>query len=606
MAKDFGTVPECFLQAIDRFANPRAQMYRAASGWAAIPAKEMLRRVAGFARALRALGVQSGDRVGLFAPNCPEWAAADLAIQGIGAVVVPIYFHESAERLIYIVKDSGAHVVFTSGEEPARLVAECRPRLPEVDHVISAAAPAAPQNENLLYEALIETSGDAEVAEYRQSAARLRPDQLATIIYTSGTTGEPKGVMLSHANLSSNAMTSSEEFGMTPSDEALSMLPLAHIYERTADYSYIFRGVSVAYLAQPENAAQALLEVHPTITAAVPRFFEKIYASVIEKGHRETGAKRKIFDWALRVAAEAVPWRAHGRPVGAGLRLRWRIADALVYSKIRANLGGRLRSCSSGGGPLARELIEFFWSIRVPVYQGYGLTETSPVVSANTPKTNKVGTVGRPIPDMQVRIAEDGEILVKGRGVMQGYYRKPEQTAEVLTTDGWLYTGDIGKIDPDGFLIITDRKKELLKTAGGKFVAPAPIENALKTSHFIANAMVVGDGRKFVSVLIVPNFASIEAEARRVGREIGGTPAQIASDPWVRDLLSRELERLTSPLAQYEKPKRYAVLDQDFSYLNGQLTYTLKLKRRVIEKQYEDVISRLYADVQEPRPQHQA
>jgi long-chain acyl-CoA synthetase len=606
MAKDFGTVPLCFLEAVDRFRNPRAQVHRTAAGWEGISAKEMLRRVAGLARALASLGIQSGDRVGLFAANCPEWATADFAIQGLGAVTVPVYFHESAERLVYILKDSGARVVFASREEQVRLVAECRPRLPEVEHVISAEAPSDLQGENLRYERLIEAAGDAEISEYRRGVAGLAANQLATIIYTSGTTGEPKGVMLSHANLSSNAMTSSEEFGMSPSDVALSMLPLAHIYERTADYSYIFRGVSVAYLAQLENAAQALLEVRPTITAAVPRFYEKIYASVIEKGRRETDVKRKIFDSALRVAAEAVPWRAYGKPVSAGVKLRWRIADKLVYSKIRANLGGRLRSCSSGGGPLAPELIEFFWSIKVPVYQGYGLTETSPVVTANTPKTNKVGTVGRPLPDVQVRIAGDGEILVKGPCVMQGYYRKPEQTAEVLTPDGWLSSGDIGKVDENGFLIITDRKKELLKTAGGKFVAPAPIENALKTSPFVANAMVVGDGRKFVSVLIVPNFANIEAEARRAGHEIAAAPAKIASEVWVRDLLSRELERLTASLAQYEKPKRFALLDQDFTYPNGQLTYTLKLKRRVIEKQFEDLIARLYADVEEPRPQHLA
>lgn len=603
MARDFGTVPQCFLQAVDRFANPRAQLHRTGTGWKAISAQEMLRRVAGLARSLKALGVKSGDRVALFAPNCPEWAIADYAIEGIGAVTVPVYFHESAERLTYIVKDSGAHVVFTAGEEQARFVAECRARLPELEHLISAAGPAD-LAEHLRYEKLIETAGDAEIAEYRESVAAITSGRLATIIYTSGTTGEPKGVMLTHANLSSNALSSSGEFDMLASDLALSMLPLAHIYERTADYSYLFRGVSIAYLAQLENASQALLEVRPTITAAVPRFFEKIYASVIEKGHRETGVKRRIFDWALHVAAKAVPWRAHGKVASIGLKARWWTADKLVYSKIRANLGGRLRSCSSGGGPLAPELIDFFWSINVPVYQGYGLTETSPVVSANTPRTNKVGTVGRPIPDVQVRLAEDGEILVKGPCVMQGYYRKAEQTAQVLTEDGWLSTGDIGKFDEDGFLIITDRKKELLKTAGGKFVAPAPIENTLKTSPFIANAMVVGDGRKFVSVLIVPNLANIEAQARKTGRELSAAPAKIASDPWVRDLLSRELERLTASFAQYEKPKRFAVVQQDFTYQNNQLTYTLKLKRRVIEKQYEDVIARLYADVEEPRPQH--
>jgi long-chain acyl-CoA synthetase len=386
---------------------------------------------------------------------------------------------------------------------------------------------------------------------------------------------------------------------------ALEFLPLAHVYERTVGYGYLSRGVSIAYLEQIETVAEALLEVHPTMTAAVPRFFEKLYANILEKGHRETGIKRKIFDWALRVAQESVPWRAYGKKTSSALQFRWGIADRLVFSKIRAGLGGRIRTFCSGGAPLAPELAEFFWSLDVRVFQGYGLTETAPVVTANLPTANKVGTVGRPIPHVQVRIAEDGEILVKGPNVMQGYYRKPAETREVLTEDGWFRSGDIGRLDADGYLIITDRKKELLKTAAGKFVAPAPIENMLKSSPYITNAIVVGDKRKFVSVLIVLNFATIEAEARRQGREFA-TRSQMLTDVWVRDLIMHEIERLTASLAQYEKPKRFALLEQDFTYASGELTYTLKMKRRVVEERYQDVIARLYADVEEPRPQHQA
>jgi len=345
--------------------------------------------------------------------------------------------------------------------------------------------------------------------------------------------------------------------------------------------------------------------VHPTLAAAVPRFFEKIYANILEKGRRESGIKRNIFDWSLRVAEESVPWRAYGKTPSPSLKLRWRVADALVYSKIREGLGGDTQRFSAGGAPLAPELAEFFWSVGVTIHQGYGLTETSPVVTANTPAANKIGTVGRPIPNVQVKIAEDGEILVKGPNVMQGYYHKPEATREVFTSDGWFRTGDIGRLDEDGYLIITDRKKELLKTAAGKFVAPAPIENTLKTSPYITNAIVVGDTRKFVSVLIVPNFANIEAAARKSGHDFA-TPTQMTGDPWVRDLLSSEIERLTSPLAQYEKPKRFALLEQDFTYAGGELTYTMKMKRRVIEQRYQDVIARLYADVEEPRPHHLA
>ncbi|MGA8872013.1 MAG: long-chain fatty acid--CoA ligase [Candidatus Acidiferrales bacterium] len=602
MATEYPPLPQCLLDALDRFPSSRAQMYRTSAGWKTISSEELLRRIAGIAKALAELGVGSGDRVAVFAANCPEWHVADFAIQGIGGVTVPVYFHESVDRITYILKDSGARVVFTSGEEQARKIAECRPKLPELEQVISVAPPADLHGESLRYDALIAATGDAEIQEYRRRTADLKAEQLATIIYTSGTTGEPKGVMLSHANLSSNALDSARGYEMMPTDVGLSFLPLAHVYERTMDYSFFFHGVPAAYVEQMEAVQQALMEVHPTMLGAVPRFYEKIYANVIEQGHHATGIKRKIFDWAMRVAAKAVPWRAYGKSASLGLKLQWDIADKIVYSKIRAGLGGRIRLLTAGGAPLAPELGEFFWSVGLPVFQGYGLTETSPVVSANTPAANKIGTVGQPIPNVEIRIAEDGEILVKGPCVMQGYYRKPDATREVLTADGWFATGDIGRLDDEGYLTITDRKKELLKTAGGKFVAPAPIENMLKTSPYIGHAMVVGDRRKFVSVLIVPNFATIASAARDAGRD-ALTPGQMLSDPWVRDLIAHEIERLTPSLAQYEKPKRFALLEKDFTYGDGALTYTLKLKRRVIEERYQDIIARMYADVEEPKPQ---
>ena len=606
MANEYPGLTKYFLDAVDRFANPHAQMYRTADGWKSCSAQEMLRRVAGLSKALAKLGVTAGDRVGVFAPNCPEWHIADFAIQGLGAINVPIYFNESRDRLVYILNDSGARVLFTGRAAQESKILECRGQTPAVEHVISAAPPSDPGCDVIRYETLIAAASEADVAEYRRRTAAITGDQLATIIYTSGTTGEPKGVMLTHSNISSNSIDSASGHQLLPSDVALEFLPLAHVYERTAAYSYISNGVAIAYVERIEDVPQALLEVHPTLAAAVPRFFEKIYANILEKGHRESGIKRDIFDWALRVADKAVPWRAYGKSASAGLKLRWRIADSLVFSKIRQGLGSAgTQRFSAGGAPLAPELSEFFWSIGVAIHQGYGLTETSPVVTANTPQANKIGTVGRPIPNVQVKIAEDGEILVKGPNVMQGYYHKPEATREVFTPDGWFRTGDIGRLDEDGYLTITDRKKELLKTAAGKFVAPAPIENTLKTSPYITNAIVVGDTRKFVSVLIVPNFANIEAEARRAGHDFA-TPAQMTAAPWVRDLLAQEIERLTARLAQYEKPKRFALIEQDFTYAGGELTYTMKMKRRVIEQRYQDVIARLYADVEEPRPHHVA
>jgi len=602
---DYPSLTKSFLDAVDRHANPRAQMYRTAEGWQSITAQEMLRRVTGLSKALGELGIKSGDRVAILAPNCPEWHIADFAIQGVGAVSVPIYFNESLDRLVYIMNDSGARIVFTSGEAQARKIAECRERISALEHVISVAPLSDLSGDTLRYETLIATAGDTDVAEYRKRAAEISATQLLTIIYTSGTTGEPKGVMLTHSNLSSNVADSLRDYDFSPNDLALSFLPLAHVYERTVDYGYLFRGVTTAYVEQMESVPQALLEVKPTITAAVPRFFEKIYANIVEKGHHETGLKRKIFDWSLRVAEEAVRWRAYGKQPSFWTRQRWQIADRMVYSKIRAGLGGRIRYFISGGGPLSPDLAKFFWSINLPIMQGYGLTETSPVISANVPKKNKVGTVGLPIANVEVRIASDGEILVKGPCVMDGYFHKPKETEEVLTPDGWFCTGDIGKLDEDGYLIITDRKKELLKTAAGKFVAPAFIENLLKQSPFIANAIAVGDKRKFVAALIVPNFVAIQNEARKHGKDFPG-PSQMTSDPWVRDLLSHEIERLTASLAQYEKPKRFTLLEQDFTFANGELTYTLKMKRRVIEGRYQDLIAKLYADVEEPRPQHLA
>ncbi len=576
-------------------------MFRGPDAWISIPAREMLRRIAGLSRALGELGVKPGDRVGLFAANRPEWHIADFAILGLGAADVPVYFRESTERMIYILNHSGAVAAFVAGGEQAEKLMSCRAQLKTVRHLIVADAQTDYGSDALRYETLISTAGDADIAAYSLRADDATPDTLATIIYTSGTTGEPKGVMLTHSNLSSNATDSLGESDYNPGDTGLEFLPLAHVYERTLGYVYLFHGVSIAYVDAMEKIAQALLEVKPTLVGAVPRVFEKLYASIIEKGHKETGARRKIFDWALRVAGDSVDWKAYGKPASAALKFRWSIANKLVYTKIRAGLGGRLREFISGGAPLAKELAEFYWSIGVTVLQGYGLTESSPVISASRLQANRVGTVGRVIPNVEIRIAPDGEILTRGPHVMKGYYLRPEETAATISPDGWLATGDIGHLDADGFLTITDRKKELIKTAGGKYVAPQPIENALKMSPYIQGACVVGDRRKFIVALIVPNFARVQSVAAEQGRRFP-SQAEIARDPWVRELIGREVERINSHVAQYETIKRFALLDQDFTFENGELTYTMKLKRRIIEQRNGAMIEQLYADVEEPRP----
>ena len=589
----FSTLTEKLLNALDRMPNDRAQLFRVHGRWEPTSSAELLRRVAVLSNALEQLGVKPGDRVGLFAPNRPEWHVADFAILGLGAADVPVYFNESPDRIVYILNHSAAEVVFAAGEMQSRRLLECRSRLKSVKHIICAAAPPDLGEEVLRFETLMAAANGAAVAEYRLRASRVTSEQLATIIYTSGTTGEPKGVMLTHNNLSSNEETSVQAYHMTPADRAVSFLPLSHVYERVTSYAYLFHGVPVAYVDHMDDLPPALLEIHPTLAAAVPRVFEKFYASVMQKGHQSTGARRQLFDWAMRTAQDSVRWRAYGEPASAWLRLRWAIADRIVYSKVRQGIGGAFRAFISGGGPLSRDLAEFFWAVGVPVYQGYGLTETSPVVSANYPGANKVGTVGRPIPQVSVRIAEDGEILVHGPCVMKGYYQKPEETCKVISHDGWLATGDIGRLDEDGYLYVTDRKKDLFKTAGGKFVAPQPIENALKTSPLILNAVLVGDKYKFISALIVPNFANVEAAARREGRTFA-SHEQMAADPWVHELIGREVERVNSKLAQYETIKRFALLDHDLTFDGGQLTYTLKVKRRVIAERYAEVIAKLY------------
>jgi long-chain acyl-CoA synthetase len=594
-AMPYPTLTEKMLNSVDRMPNAQALSLRINGRWEPTSSAEFLRRVAGLSNALEQLGVKTGDRVGLFAPNRPEWHVADFAILGLGAADVPVYFNESPERIVYMLNHSGAEVVIVAGELQSRRLLECRGRLASVKHIICAAAPADLGDDILRFETLVAATGDAAIAEYRLRAARVTADQVATIIYTSGTTGDPKGVMLTHNNLSSNEETSVEAYRMTPADRAVSFLPLSHVYERVTAYAYLFHGVPVAYVERMEDLPQALLEVHPTLAAAVPRVFEKLYANILQKGRESTGTKRRIFDWAVRVAREAVRWKAYGEEAPSWLHVRWKIADRIVYSRIRDGIGGRFRAFISGGGPLSRELAEFFWAVGVPVYQGYGLTEASPVVSANYPGANRVGTVGQPIEHVNVRIAEDGEILVQGPCVMKGYYLKPEDTGAVISAGGWLATGDIGRLDEEGFLYVTDRKKDLFKTAAGKFVAPQPIENLLKGSPLILNAVLVGDAYKFIAALIVPNFANVEAAAREQGRTFA-SHAQLSADPWVHELIGREVTQVNLKLAQYETIKKFALLDHDFTFDGGQLTYTLKLKRRVIAERYAQVIEALYAE----------
>jgi len=596
-----GTLPSRFLHAVDDLPSSDAQKFRQDGQWHSVSSAEFLRRVAGLSTALVELGVKPGDRVGLFAANRPEWHTADLAITGAGGVTVPIYFNEAPERMVYILRHCEAKIVFVAGAPQLAKLLACRDQLPDLDQIIVAEGGDNLPVELLRYETLIASAGPTDISSYRLRTSQVIPGQLASIIYTSGTTGEPKGVMLTHNNFCSNITDACADFRLEPrKDKALSFLPLAHVYGRSLDYVFLFHGVSIAYVESVELISTALLELKPTIMGAVPRVFEKIYARVLEQGSKSAGLKRQIFDWAIRVASQTGAWRSGEKNVGALLKAQWAIADRLVYAKIRAGTGGRFRLICSGGAPLAKDLADFFWAVGIPIYQGYGLTETSPVLTTNFPE-NRMGSSGKPIRNVMLHIAEDGEILAKGPCVMQGYYKSPEATREVLTDDGWFHTGDIGYIDKDGYLFITDRKKDLIKTAAGKFVAPQPIENALKTSPYILNAMIVGDRRKFIVALIVPNATTVTAKAAEQKIRFASN-AELVAHPFVRLLVEAEIRRLTANLAQYETIKRFALLPDDFTFDNGSLTFTLKLKRRVVEEKYLGVIEQLYSDVAEPRP----
>jgi long-chain acyl-CoA synthetase len=629
MTSEYPNLPSRLLDGLKRFPSPRAQMYKRGAEWLPVSSQEFLRRIAGLSERLREIGVGPGDRVALFAPNCPEWHVADFAALGLGAIVVPIYFRESQERMAYILAHSEAKVLFVAGEEQVRrwrqMSYPASGWKSSVEKVIvegteaQGASAKAERNSSagdgggasegnqgracpeFAYDDLIAGAGESQIEAYRKRVAGMGSDALASIIYTSGTTGEPKGVMLSHANFASNSEASFERFKLPAGIVALSFLPLSHVYERLVDYGYLFNGVSVAYVPRMEDVPQALLEVRPQVCAAVPRFFEKLYANILERGHKTAGIQRRIFDWALRIARESVPWRAYGRPAPLGVRVEWAIANALVYKKFREGVGGRLMEFISGGAPLAPELAEFFTAVGLPVYQGYGLTESSPVIATNLPGENHIGTVGRPVPGVEARIADDGELLVRGPCVMQGYYKKPEETRAAILPDGWLATGDIGKIDSDGYLTITDRKKELLKTAGGKMIAPAPIENALKSSPYILNAAIVGDRRPYIAALIVPNFATVQARAQQSGIKLS-SPQEMVASPWAHDLIEGEIKRLTENLAQFETIKRFALIEREFTFDGGELTFTLKLKRRVIDQRYGEIIEQLYAQPSAVRP----
>ena len=554
MSADPVTLAEVFTRGIQNFPRPDRFQQKSGGAYRPVSSEEFARRVRSCAAALAAIGIVRGDRVAILSYNRLEWAIADYACLLIGAADVPIYSTLPADASAYILKDSGAKAIFVEDAEQAAKIRGCVP------HVISF----EPAEGAVSFEDFLRKGGEPPVVT-------IEPDDLATIIYTLGTTGMPKGVLLTHRNLVSNMLSSGSAFDVTPRDAILSFLPLSHSFERIFDYLFFWWGASIAYAEDVDKVAENLIELRPTIMAAVPRFYEKVYSKIRKSVAEQKPWKQGLFEWARSVGAIAGEFHRRGVRPPLGLRIRLGLAKLLVLNKLQSRVGGRIRFFVSGGGALSRDVAEFFYSLGLPILEGYGLTETSPVLCVNRLGRTRLGTVGPVISGVELRIAADGEILARGPNIMKGYHNKPEETAQVIQ-DGWFSTGDIGEIDADGFLKITDRKKDLIKTSVGKYVAPAPIEGRLKLSPRILNAVVIGDRRKFAAALIVPAKGAVKAE------------------------IAQDVAALNASLASHEQIKKFELVEKDFTIEGGELTPTMKVRRRVVEQKHQALIDAMYAE----------
>ena len=587
------TLSDLFYRSVDEFRKPEHLRHKRDGAWRATSSDEFRAAVEETALGLLGLGIGKGDQVAILSENRPEWAFADFATLAAGASDVPIYPSLTPAQIRYVLSDSRAKAIFVGSRALLAKLAEVKGELPGLAHVISFdELPGALSLAGLRVQGREALAREPDAV--RKLAARVAPDDLATIIYTSGTTGDPKGVMLSHANLVSNVLAAAKVFPqIRPDWTALSFLPLCHSFERTAGHYFMLHaGVTIAYAESVERVPDNMLEVRPHIMCSVPRLYEKMFARVNEKVARDTAARQALFRWAFAVGRDGFEARLARREPGLVLRAKLALADRLVFSKIRARAGGRLQLFISGGAPLAGEIARFFGAAGMLVCEGYGLTETSPVITCNRPDRLKPGTVGMPLDGVEVRIAEDGEILSRGPHIMLGYFGRPEATREAIDADGFFHTGDLGHVDPDGFLVITDRKKDIIVTSGGKNIAPQPIENKLKTNPFFAEVVMIGDRRKFAVALVVPNYEALAAWAAE--RDITGTREELVRRPEVVDHYLGLVSSMTDELAQFEKIKKLALLPKELSQEAGELTPTLKVKRRVVEERYRSLIDDMY------------
>jgi long-chain acyl-CoA synthetase len=586
------TIPALFIHAVKTYDTPDAFQYKREGKYVSVSHRETLESVDRASMGLLSLGLVKGDRVALLSENRFEWAVADLAILSAGLINVPVYATLPPKQVEYILRDCEARAVFVSTPEQLAKVQSVRANLPSVQHVIIfEGADADPSG--LTLEQLIDLGAAAQQQpSFDERIATVGKYDWASIIYTSGTTGDPKGAILNHWNFVSNVTSTLKSFDIGPNDRCLSFLPLSHVLERMGGYyTMLYAGATIAYAESVDTVPQNLLEVAPTVMVSVPRLYEKMYARILDAVTAGSPVKRAMFFWAIQVGKKYVHEHLEKRLKGM-TKMQYGIADRLVFRKLKARTGGKLRFFISGGAPLARDIAEFFYAAGLPVLEGYGLTETSPVIAVNTFEHFRFGTVGKPIPGVTVQIADDGEILCKGPNVMLGYYKKPDLTNEALDGE-WFHTGDIGYLDDDGFLTITDRKKDIIVTAGGKNIAPQIIENLLKTNKYIAEVVVIGNKRKFISAIIIPNMENVLALAKAAGISYQDD-TDLVKDPKVIQKVYDEIQEVSQHLASYERIKKFVLLEKDFTIEGEELTPTLKVKRAIIEKKFHKEIDALY------------
>ena len=592
------TLNEIYLRTT-RLERVAAMRYKKDGAWHDISVQQMSDTVRWFSTGLTSLGLNPGDRVAILSENRPEWTMSDLGILTAGGVSVPIYSTLLGWQIAYILNDSGSVIVVAADQEQLDKILQIRKEVPSMREVIVMDPPADLSPDVRTWKSVVDLGRETESREGREGfdrrVARPGTDDLATIVYTSGTTGNPKGAMLTHGNIGSNVATSSELLPIKQGYVSLSILPLTHILQRMVDFIFLNVGAVIAYNDDLQKVGENLQVVKPDVFVAVPRLFEKMQARILDNVAAAPPLRQSIFRWAMGVARERLPYRVESKPLPFPLSLKSALAEKLVFGKILERLGGNVKFTVSGGAPLSAELAAFFIGAGLEIYEGYGLTETSPVIAVNKPGTRRLGTVGPIIPGVEVKIAEDGEILTRGPHVMKGYFNNEEATRAAIDDEGWFHTGDIGHLDEDGFLKITDRKKDIIVNAYGKNIAPQPLEGLLKTSPFIGTPVLIGDRRKFLAALIVPNFERIEGEARKRGIRYEGF-ADLVKNETIRGIFQKEIDRFNENLDRQEKIRKFAILHEEFTIEGGEITPSMKVKRKVVTEKYRHLIDEMFQD----------